>query len=66
MKIRVSDIDEIQDKLTSLMVYSDHPEDNAYNSGLGDAILVISGGSVESIKKSRDAYRRQALSNDMQ
>ena len=55
-------MNDIQDKLTSLMVYSDHPEDNAYNSGLADAILVINGGDAEAIKQTRDTYRQQVLS----
>jgi hypothetical protein len=59
MKNKLKDIDE---KITFLMIDSYHPEDNAYNTGLAHAILVMNGGDAAAIKKTRDARRQQALS----
>lgn len=61
-----NNLEELEDKILHLMIESYHPEDNAYNHGLAHAMLVVNGGDVESIKKTRDERRRQVLQNDLQ
>ena len=62
MEKKIIDVEEAHLKLTELLIESYHPEDNAYNTGIAHAILVISGGDVRSIRKTRDARREKVLS----